>query len=78
MVPYSHPSPLEYPQVWQKNPTHLEKFIWNYIIDYFKVKDKAICSYTMISFGDPYIFFEWHHQLWFSTTLSTQKAHLAC
>lgn len=33
----------------------LEKFIWNHKINYFKVKDKAVCSYTMVSFGNPHV-----------------------
>ena len=41
--------------VTKKNPIPLEKFIWNHKINYFKVKDKAVCSYTMVSFGDPHV-----------------------
>ena len=52
-------SPTPIPPLWNfhkcDNPTPLEKFTWNHKIDYFKVKDKAVCSYTMVSFGDPHI-----------------------
>ena len=59
-----------------KNPTPLEKFIWNHKIDYFKVKDKAVCSYTAVSIGDPHIVLVGITNC--SLNLLPPRKHLAC